>query len=167
MEDLNRGRYYASATTLLSGQIYIQGGNGGSGPPEIRDPNGAFHLLYGVDTSDLIARYPRNFVAPDGRIFGYDSNGKMYFVDTDGNGTLTRSGTITGPLGTDSSTAMFRPGRILQFGGRSNGARVIDITGACAGRNGHTVLVVPTQACPRDDPCRRQGPRNRRQRSQE
>ena len=25
--------------------------------------------------------YPRNFVAPDGRVFGFDSNGKMYYVD--------------------------------------------------------------------------------------
>jgi hypothetical protein len=31
-------------------------------------------------------------------------------------------------LGKDSSSAMFRPGKILQFGGGSNGARVVDIT---------------------------------------
>ncbi len=128
--DMNRGRYYASTTTLLNGHTYIQGGTGGGDFPEIRDPTGAFHLLSGVDHGELLPRYPRNFVAPDGRIFGYDANGKMYFVDTDGNGSFTRTGTFTGPLGPDSSTAMFRPGRILQFGGSSNGARVIDITGA-------------------------------------
>jgi len=129
-DELNRGRYYSSVTTLLSGDTYIQGGTGGTDHPEIRDSDGAFRLLSGVDTSFLQSQYPRNFVAPDGRIFGYDSTGKMYFVETDGNGTLTRVGTFSGPLGQDSSTAMFRPGRILQFGGSSNGARVIDVTGA-------------------------------------
>ena len=34
---------------------------------------------------------------------------------------------------------MFRPGRILQFGGNSNGAIVIDITGG-------TPVVTPTQS---------------------
>ena len=129
-DDLSRGRYYASTTTLLNGHTYIHGGDGGNDHPEIRDPAGVFQLLTGVDTSDLEPRYVRNFVAPDGRIFGYDTDGKMYFVDTSGVGNLTLSGTVTGPLGPDSSAAMFRPGRILQFGGRSNGARVIDITGA-------------------------------------
>ncbi|MGH8634532.1 MAG: galactose oxidase-like domain-containing protein, partial [Burkholderiales bacterium] len=128
--DMNRRRWYSSVTTLLNGHTYIQGGKGGSDRPEIRDPTGAFHLLSGIDTSDLYPSYPRNFVAPDGRIFGYDTRGKMYFVDANGNGTLTLSGTFSGPLGADSSTAMFRPGRILQFGGWTNGARVIDITGA-------------------------------------
>ena len=66
-DDLNRGRYYASTTTLLNGHTYIQGGDGGRDHPEIRDPTGAFHLLSGVDTSDFVPRYPRNFVAPNGR----------------------------------------------------------------------------------------------------
>jgi hypothetical protein len=41
-----------------------------------------------INTSNLAAWYPRNFVAPDGRIFGYDYNGKMYYVTTSGAGTL-------------------------------------------------------------------------------
>ena len=35
------------------------------------------------------ATFPRNFLAPDGRVFGYDTNGAMYFVDPSGTGTLT------------------------------------------------------------------------------
>ena len=72
--------------------------------------------------------FPRNFVAPDGRVFGFDSNGRMYYVDTSGSGSATLGSQFTGPTGSDSSAAMFRPGRILQFGGNANTARVIDIT---------------------------------------
>ena len=72
--------------------------------------------------------FPRNFIAPDGRVFGFDSNGKMYYVNTSGTGSITAAGQFSGPTGSDSSAAMFRPGKILQFGGNSNSARVIDIT---------------------------------------
>lgn len=128
-QDMNRARWYSSATTLLDGQSYIQGGKNGTDLPEVRTADGQFRLLTGADTSDLNYGYPRNFVAPDGRIFGFDSTGKMYNVDTDGAGSRVNRGAFTGPTGRDSSVAMFRPGRILQFGGASAGARVIDITG--------------------------------------
>ena len=32
--------------------------------------------------------YPRNFIAPDGRVFGYDSSGRMYYVNPTGTGTI-------------------------------------------------------------------------------
>ena len=38
--------------------------------------------------------YPRNFIAPDGRVFGYDSNGKMYYVNTSGTGSITQVGPV-------------------------------------------------------------------------
>ena len=127
--NMNRPRWYSASTTLINGEIYIQGGSGGTDHPEIRDVNGAFRLLLGADTSGLAFMYPRNFIAPDGRIFGIDGNGVMYYVSTSGSGAVTNVGQLSGPTGSDSSAAMFRPGRILQFGGNSNGARVIDITG--------------------------------------
>src|SRR5690606_25360302 len=74
--------------------------------------------------------YPRNFIAPDGRVFGYDSSGRMYYVNTSGNGAVATAGQFSGPTGSDSSAAMFRPGKILQFGGNSRNALVIDVTGA-------------------------------------
>ena len=130
-DDLNRGRYYATATTLLNGYTYIQGGTGGADRPEIRDPDGTFHLLEGANTQDLSDYYPRNFIAPDGRVFGFDENGTMYFVDPSGTGLLTKAQKkLTGPIGNASSSAMFRPGRIIFFGSKSSGASVIDITGA-------------------------------------
>ncbi|HWN06591.1 MAG TPA: PA14 domain-containing protein [Steroidobacteraceae bacterium] len=126
---MNRARWYSSSITLLNGETYIQGGAGGTDRPEIRGTNGAFRLMTGANTSSFDFMYPRNFIAPDGRVFGYDSAGRMYYVNTSGAGAVTTAGQFTGPTGSDSSAAMFRPGRILQFGGNSRNALVIDITG--------------------------------------
>jgi len=126
--NMNRARWYSSSIALPNGEIYIQGGSGGTDRPEIRDVDGAFRLLTGANTSAYDFMFPRNFIAPDGRVFGFDSGGRMYYVDTSGLGSVTGAGQFTGPTGSDSSAAMFRPGRILQFGGNANTARVIDIT---------------------------------------
>lgn len=136
--NMNRARWYSSSTTLLSGETYIQGGSGGTDRPEVRQTDGVFRLLTGANTGGLDFMYPRNFVAPDGRVFGYDSAGRMYYVDPNGTGAMTSVGQFSGAYtGSDASAAMFRPGRILQFGGASNGAIVIDI------RNG-APTVTPT-----------------------
>ncbi len=128
--NMNRARWYSSSTTLLNGETYIQGGSGGTDRPEVRETNGIFRLLSNANTGGLDFMFPRNFIAPDGRVFGYDSAGRMYYVNTGGAGSLTTAGQFSGPTGSDSTAAMFRPGRILQFGGNSNGALVIDINGA-------------------------------------
>ena len=138
--NMNRARWYSSSTALTSGEVYIQGGSGGTDRPEIRASNGTFRLLSGANTSALDFMYPRNFVAPDGRIFGYDSAGRMYYVNTSGTGSVTQVGQFASSYtGSDASAAMFAPGRILQFGGASNGAIVIDINGA-------SPTVTPTQS---------------------
>ena len=85
-KNMNRARWYSSSTVLANGEIYIQGGNGGGDRPEVRDSNGNFRLLSNVNTSSLAATFPRNFLAPDGRIFGYDTNGNMYYVNAAGTG---------------------------------------------------------------------------------
>jgi len=128
--NMNRARWYSSSTALVNGEIYIQGGNGGGDFPEVRDGAGNFRLLTGASTSSYAATFPRNFLAPDGRIFGYDTNGNMYFVSTAGTGSLVGAGQYNSAnAGWTSSAAMFRPGRILQMGGNSAGAVVIDING--------------------------------------
>ena len=128
--NMNRARWYSSSITLLNGETYIQGGSGGTDFPEIRASTGNFRLLSGASTGSLDFMYPRNFIAPDGRVFGYDSGGRMYFVNTGATGSIAMAGQFSGPTGSDASAAMFRPGRILQFGGNSSGALVIDINGA-------------------------------------
>ena len=128
--NMNRARWYSSSTALVNGEIYIQGGNGGGDFPEVRDGAGNFRLLTGANTSSYAAAFPRNFLAPDGRIFGYDTNGNMYFVSTAGTGSLVGAGQFNSAnAGWTSSAAMFRPGKILQMGGNSAGAVVIDING--------------------------------------
>jgi YVTN family beta-propeller protein len=127
--NMNRPRWYSSSTMLLNGEIYIQGGAGGTDRPEIRAADGTFRLLIGADTSGLRYDFPRNFPTPDGRLFGFDATGSMYWVNTGGNGSVTPAGTFpSATAGGDSTGAMFLPGRILQFGGNSNSAIVIDVT---------------------------------------
>jgi YVTN family beta-propeller protein len=126
---LNRARWYSSSITLLNGETYIQGGAGGTDRPEIRGTNGVFRLLSNANTSAFDFMYARNFIAPDGRVFGFDSGGRMYYVNTSGTGLVTNAGTFTGPTGSDASTVMYRPGKIIHFGGNSRGTILIDITG--------------------------------------
>ena len=128
--NMNRARWYSSTTTLLNGETYVQGGSGGTDRPEVRDGSGVYRLLSGANTSAFDFMYPRNFVAPDGRVFGYDSAGRMYYINTAGTGTVTTAGQFaSATAGNDASAAMFAPGRILQYGGNSNQAIVIDING--------------------------------------
>ena len=130
-----RKRWYATATTLPSGEVYIQGGTGGEDFPEVRSATGTFRLLTGAPTAYLGGLYPRNFVAPDGNIFGTRYE-EMYRVDPTGTGTISRAGRFPGSnMGASSTSVMFRPGRILQVGGgydlemASPLAHVIDING--------------------------------------
>ena len=145
-ESMSRQRWYASAVTLMNGEVYVQGGsavgttNDGNAYSEIRDNYGNFRLLGNVrpDSKSIKYYYPRIFVAPDGRVFGVDSNGKMFYVTTAGAGSLTTVGSIDKSLvGISSSVAMFQPGKILVVGGNSNSAVVIDI-------NGPAPVVTPT-----------------------
>lgn len=128
--NMNRERWYSTTTMLLNGEMYIQGGIGGTDRPEVRGTDGTYRLLNDADTGIFDYMYPRNFIAPDGRVFGYDSNGRMYYVDAAGNGSITLAGQFSAAnTSADATAAMFRPGRILQVGGSSNGAIVIDING--------------------------------------
>jgi hypothetical protein len=143
-QNMNRSRWYASTTTLLNGETYIQGGVGGLAGtlggydhPEVRTVNGTFRLLSAVATFAYRPGYPRNFIAPDGRVFGFDTLGQMYYVNTAGAGSITAAGTLPDTTSNSSSAAMFRPGRILKLGA-TNGAYVIDI-------NGPTPIVTSTQ----------------------
>ena len=138
--NINRARWYSTSTALLNGEVLIQGGSGGTDRPEVRALDGTFRLLSGADTSTFNFQYPRNFIAPDGRVFGFESGGRMYYVNPSGTGAVTTAGQLAAAYrGSDASAAMFRPGRILQFGGASNGAVVIDITSG-------SPVVTPTQS---------------------
>jgi|Tabmets5t2r1_1033131.scaffolds.fasta_scaffold07047_2 Domain of unknown function (DUF1929) len=131
---MRRERWYSSATTMLNGQVYIQGGDGGEDFPEVRTATGT-RLLTGAPTGNVSSGYPRNFVRTDGTIFGIAA-ARMYTVSTAGTGSITFRGTIPATnTGGTSSAVMYAPDRILQAGGgvkrvdpASNEARMIDIT---------------------------------------
>ena len=131
---MGEARWYGTPTTLPNGEMYIQGGTDGSavyggGIPvtaktvEIRNPDsGLFRTLTNVSTEDYRFQnnYPRNWIAPDGKIFGWDHH-QMYRIDWAGAGSLTWLEDTGIPWhngwATTSSAVMFRPGKILQVGG--------------------------------------------------
>ena len=127
--DMKRSRWYATATTLVNGEIYVQGGKSGAPYPEVRQANGTFRALTAANTTSLHTFYPRNFVAPDGRLFGYDTRGLTYYVTTAGTGSITFGAQLPGPNRYPTSAVMFAPGRILQIGGATKTSYVIDING--------------------------------------
>ncbi len=135
---MQRPRWYGTGTVLPDGSMYIQGGAGGADRPELWTADGGSQLL-DLDTSGIAWWYPRNFVTSDGRIFGVDIEGRMYYISAD----LTQL-TMVGQLGQDrwgygTTAVMFEPGRVLHFGGETNTAIIIDI-------NGPTPVVTPVAA---------------------
>ena len=59
-EKLQVPRWYATATTLPNGEVYVQGGLGGEKNPELRRNDGSTVLLDGIDSQDIYHEYPRN-----------------------------------------------------------------------------------------------------------
>ncbi|MEE9342884.1 MAG: Calx-beta domain-containing protein, partial [Gammaproteobacteria bacterium] len=142
-------RWYPTATALPNGEIFIHGGRAGKKEPiivpEIFNPKtNQWRSLTGAASPQIISGaesrwfYPRNFVIPDGRIFGMTGS-QMYYLSTQGRGGYTLAGKLP-PKSTQytSSAVMFEPGKILQVGGSKNGAVkqpapkdaiVVDVTG--------------------------------------
>lgn len=136
--DMSSARWYPTSTVLPNGDILISGGIDGAGlsvtTPEVYSPaTNQWRSLLGISTEDYYYFYPRQWVAPNGLIFGYTSDTKMYYMDTNGNGSLQPLGTRDTIGNSSQGTAvMYRPGKILQVGGTgsvTNDAAVIDING--------------------------------------
>ncbi len=130
--NMYKPRWYATTTVLANGEIYIQGGKNGNAYAEVRTASGGRRKLSNVVTSGLVSYwYPRNFVAPDGRVFGFDVSGVMYYVTTAGTGSISAVGSLPSSyVGATGSAAMFLPGKILLLSGKSPTASVIDINGS-------------------------------------
>jgi len=137
--DMQSARWYPTSTVLTNGDILLNGGIDTAGrtvtTPEVYSPaTNTWRSLLGISTAGYSYPYPRQWVAPNGQVFGYTSNKKMYYMNPNGNGSLEALGTlnVTGnPY--NSAAVMYQPGKILQVGGNgsiNNGAAVININGA-------------------------------------
>ena len=131
-------RWYPTSTVLPNGEILLVGGYDESkrnvATPEVYSPStNTWRSLFGISTAAHNFYYPRQWVAPNGKVFGIEGGKKMYYLDALGEtlesvGTLSHSGGII-----TSSAVMYQPGKILLVGGAFNGvdnaATVIDING--------------------------------------
>jgi DNA-binding beta-propeller fold protein YncE len=127
--NMNRARWYSSVTTLMNGEVYIQGGYGGGDRPEVRQADGKFRLLSDANTSAYDAGFPKNWLAPDGRVFGFDGSGKMYYVDPADTGEVSPQNLLPAANGGHFvPAAMFRPGLVLKLSAPATAAAVIDFT---------------------------------------
>lgn len=135
--DMANPRWYPTAVSLPNGEILVAGGRDVAGvpinTPEVYSPEtDQWRSLFGANTLGLDWVYPRLWVADDGRVFGVSGN-NMYYINTAGNGGVQRVGQFSNDYNVDSesTSVMYRPGKILQAGGRTNGgvnASLLDIT---------------------------------------
>jgi hypothetical protein len=54
--------------------------------------------LSGAPTNSYATLFSRNFLAPDGMVFGYDSNANMYYVNSSGTGSIISAGQFSSPV---------------------------------------------------------------------
>jgi len=134
--DMNYERWYPTTTTLPNGEILVSMGRDSNAVktpiPEVYSGTSAtWRKLNSASMSAYNYFYPRQFVIPNGNVFGVSSR-DMYIMSTNGSGTITDHGDLPGhSFGTSATAAMYEPGKILHAGGISGhgiGAVVIDVT---------------------------------------
>ncbi len=146
VSQLASDRWYGSLIKLADGRSLMTGGSspyainvwqdpGGSlgsvsMTPEVFDPATGWSSLFGANSREAFGPdynrwwYPRNWVAPNGQVFGISAE-QMWYLDPAGNGSLRVVGTFKTPaddilrpnIGATSTAAMYDVGRILQVGG--------------------------------------------------
>ena len=124
--DMAHGRWYPTVTALPDGRMLTMAGRNEAGSvvrtPEIWEAN-QWVELPGAGNLE-IPYYPRNFVAPNGRIFYAGERVRSRWFDVDGSGVNGERGRWTdGPVhvwpnNRDYGTSvMYEPGKILYAGG--------------------------------------------------
>ena len=129
--NLTYARWYPTNTTLPDGEVLTMAGadeNGNPVPiPEVGDGT-SWRQLTGASLS--LPNYPRNFVAPDGRIFTAGPSAGSHWLDLSGTGSWTSGPTMNYGSRTYGSAVMYEAGKIMFVGGNSsptNTAELIDL----------------------------------------
>ena len=115
---MSKGRWYPTSTTLANGEVITVAGGDQDGIeatiPEVW--NGSrWRTLPGIDRA--FAYYPRLFVAPNGMVFVAGQLRDSFYLDTAGSGSLTPVATANYGQREYGSSAMYRPGKVLNVGG--------------------------------------------------
>lgn len=122
-----RGRWYPSLTTLPNGDVLAVAGGDQNGDdvaiPEVWNGSSWRQL---TSASQLLAYYPRMFVAPNGRVFQAGAGGITRYLDV-GAGQWTTVGQRNQSSRNYGSAVMYAPGRILYTGGGMPPVRTVEI----------------------------------------
>jgi len=124
-------RWYPTNTTMPNGDVLTVAGqdeNGTTVPiPELWEGTGWREL---TGASLALSNYPRNFVAPDGRIFEAGPQRQSHWLDVSGTGTWTNGPSMNFGSRSYGSAVMYEVGKILYAGGNStptSTAEIIDL----------------------------------------
>ena len=132
--DMVKARWYATLLVLNDGRVLITTGDDEDKnrvlEPEIYDPIAdTWTLLTGASRADTL--YTFMYQLPNGDIFQAGPGEKTWFLDLDDNGSWSQGPRNTfGASGYSVSSAMYRPGKILNSGGGDpavNNASVINM----------------------------------------
>ena len=131
---MNYARWYPTVTTLPDGRVVTMAGadqNGSPVPiPEVGNGT-SWTALTGA--SMVLSNYPRNFVAPDGRIFMAGPSNPSQWFDVNGTGSWSSGPSMNYGGRGYGSAVMYEAGKIMYVGGNSsptNTAEIIDLNQA-------------------------------------
>ena len=112
------GRWYPTVTELQSGQLVVVAGKDQNGVtvtvPEVWNGT-SWRQLTGA--ARAFPYYPRNFLAPNGRIFYAGEQRRSVYLNTSGAGSYSKVGDRLYGTRDYGAAVMYLPGRILYVGG--------------------------------------------------
>ena len=136
-EPMLYARWYPTIVALPTGEMLVLGGRQDRSPliaaptPEMYRQGMGWRTLWGA-TSDAAYGavgwfYPRAFQAPNGKVFVLGNDGKTFYLDPAGDGTLTQLSQTTSAGSATLPAAMFAPGKLLSV--RFDKVIIVDLNG--------------------------------------
>jgi galactose oxidase len=117
--DMRTGRWYPSSTTLANGSIVTIAGKDEDATqarvPEIWSTGGGWRALTGATLT--LPYYPRQFLAPNGKLFVAGESRTSRYLNTSGSGSWTTVGDRRYGLRDYGAAVMYLPGKVLYAGG--------------------------------------------------